>query len=175
MRGILLLFFCFAGLAAAQFTNGYVFLAPGAESVGGDTSNNYGIGGGIDRRLIGLLGVNAEIEGIIGSKGKANTSMGVASFDASVHFPSSGKAQFFVVGGYSVFFNNFTANGVNGGLGLNYELGYRKALRLEFRLQHANVPATLTTATLTTSSLIGANFYAGRIGFTFGPTGKRSR
>ena len=109
---------------------GYLFFAPGALTGSGNTQGTFHIGGGGEGFLYRGLAGGAEIGYLASWKGEG---IGVLSLDSSLHFNRRAKLSPFVTGGYSLLFRSGHANGVNFGGGVNWWIGERMGIRLEFR------------------------------------------
>jgi hypothetical protein len=135
------------GVATAQNTREYLFLAPGAESPVGShegTLHGYGAGAGGELLLGSHFGVGAEIGGMAPGKGKASETIGIFSANAYGHLRREKSFDPFVVGGYSMFFRDFTANGGNVGVGANYWFHENVGLLLEGRDHYAKIQGVPT-------------------------------
>jgi hypothetical protein len=134
-------------LAGAQNTREYVFIAPGAQSPVGSaagTSHGYGLGGGVELPLTPYFGVGAEIGGMVPGKGKASNTIGIFSANGYGHLWRDRTFDPFITGGYSLLFNNFTANGANFGVGTNYWFRENVGLLLEGRDHYAKLQGVPT-------------------------------
>ena len=123
---------CFLPAASAQRSHGYVFAGPSGISGADVASSNLNFGGGGEWRLTGGVGLGVETGAFI-PKGDASASVGVASVNGYFHFPSKGKIDPYVTGGYSLLFRSGTDNGGNFGFGVNLWLFRSLGLKLEFR------------------------------------------
>jgi hypothetical protein len=132
---ILILLPCAAG---AQYSRGYLFLAPTVDTTHSGNSASYGVGGGAERMLERGIGVGIGLSAIIPGRGKAANTVGNLSFNAYYHFRPKENLDPFVTGGYSLLFRDFTANGFNFGAGLNYWYSENHAFALELREVAAN-------------------------------------
>jgi hypothetical protein len=115
------------------FSYGYVFTGPGG--VSGNGGATLHIGGGGEGLFNNGLGIGAEI-GVLMPAVSLGGGLGVFSFNGAYHFGQarkSGTAEPFVTGGYTAFFRDGYANGVNFGAGANYWVKPAVGLRLEFR------------------------------------------
>ncbi|HSL20014.1 MAG TPA: hypothetical protein VK886_00665 [Vicinamibacterales bacterium] len=135
------------GFAAAQACSGseaspqdqpaprylpYTFVAPGGVPNAGSTLH---FGGGIEAITWKNLGAAVEF-GWIGPMTGLDYGVALFSFDGTYHFagaPQRHRLTPFVVGGYSVWFRSDYGQLLNFGVGANYWLSDRMALRLEFR------------------------------------------
>lgn len=134
-------------LASAQNTREYLFIAPGAQSpVGSEagTTHGYGLGGGVELPLTPYFGVGAEIGGMVPGKGKASNTIGIFSANGYGHLRRDRTFDPFITGGYSLLFNNFTANGANFGVGTNYWFRENVGLLLEGRDHYAKLQGVPT-------------------------------
>jgi hypothetical protein len=125
-------------VVAAQGTDasrghGYVYFAPGVTSPGGTGTMHLGAGGeGFFTRNLGLgadVGYVAPFESFTDGIGTFAPNF-VTRFRAK---SDDNKVEPFVSGGYTLFFREGTANGVNFGGGLNYWFRERLGLRFEVR------------------------------------------
>jgi hypothetical protein len=89
------------------------------------------VGAGGEALLYKGLGAGAEIGGIWALQG--SDLLAVFSADGSYHFSRGRKISPFLTGGYSLIWGDGSANMVNFGGGINWWLGERKGIRLEFR------------------------------------------
>jgi hypothetical protein len=144
------------GPAAAQYTRGYVYVAPGGISAGGNTTRSYQIGGGVERLLVHGIGAGADLSGLIPGTGRASNSVGIFSLNGYYHPLHDRKADPFVTAGYSLMFRDFTANMFNFGGGVNYWFQENLGLMVEFRDHYRHVTRSLN-----------ANYWGFRIGLTF--------
>jgi len=146
--------FIVAGLgvpARAQRSHGYFFVAPG----GTNGTATLHLGGGVEGGLGKGIGVGAEL-GALGPTRSFDDVLGVFSANGYYHFfrDDGRKADPFVTGGYTLFFRSGTANLGNLGGGVNYWLGERIGLKIEFR-DHIRTPGRGTL-----------HFYGIRFGIT---------
>ena len=112
---------------------GYVFFGPGATSGSSTTWVNFGGGG--EGFVKGGLSVGGEIAGYTPAS-RFDEGFGILSANAGYHFlkaSKSGKVVPFASGGYSLFFRNSAASGVNFGGGVDYWFKERIGLRFEVR------------------------------------------
>lgn len=126
-------FLALAGVAHAQNTRGYAYVAPGGISSGGETLRTYEVGGGVERLLDRGVGAGAELAGIVPGVGRARDAVGVASLNGFYHFLKDSRLDPFATAGYSLIFRDFTANAFNYGGGLDYWFRDDLGLRLEIR------------------------------------------
>uniref|UniRef100_Q01YU9 Outer membrane protein beta-barrel domain-containing protein n=1 Tax=Solibacter usitatus (strain Ellin6076) TaxID=234267 RepID=Q01YU9_SOLUE len=133
-----------AGISHAQYTRGYVFVAPTAQILAGKTSSAYAAGGGMERILRRGFGAGVELSGILPGTGKANQSVGLASFNGYYHPVLNSAWDPYLTAGYSCWFSDFVANGANFGSGLNYWYNDNRALMVEFRDSTAVKPGIFT-------------------------------
>ncbi len=155
---LLLFAFLCCGVANAQNTREYVFLAPGAETVlgsNGGTTHAYGAGGGAELLLGSHFGVGAEIGALAPGQGKASNTVGIFSVNSYGRLWRNKRFDPFITGGYSLLFRDFTANGVNVGVGTNYWFRENIGLLLEGRDHLAKIQEVST------------HFWEFRIGLTF--------
>ena len=110
---------------------GYVFVAPGAYVGYSETRATMHFGGGGEGLIYKGLGLGAEIGGIWAVQG--SDLLAVLSVNGSYHFSRGRKISPFLTGGYSPIWGDGSANMVNFGGGVNWWLGERKGIRLEFR------------------------------------------
>ena len=140
LGGLALVIGLTAGLAQAQTPlpqehrgQGYGFAAPVASSYGA-TGFQAGFGG--EGLVYKGLGVGGELSYL--SFSRFDNGVGVVSPNVSYHFSNvskDGKWVPFVTGGYSLYFRNSTASGVNFGGGVTYWMKERVGLRFEVRDQ----------------------------------------
>ncbi len=112
---------------------GYIFAAPGGTSGGG--GGTLHIGGGGEGVFKNGAGIGAEV-GYIAPFEFFGDGLGIFSVNGSYHFLKSSKSEKvvpFITGGYTGFFRDGYANGVNFGGGVNYWFKPRVGLRVEFR------------------------------------------
>lgn len=112
---------------------GYVFFGPGATSGSSTTWLNFGGGG--EGFVKGGFAVGGEIGGFTPAS-NFDEGFGILSANAGYHFlkaSRSGKVVPFASGGYSLFFRNAAASGVNFGGGVDYWFKERIGLRFEVR------------------------------------------
>jgi hypothetical protein len=110
----------------------YTFAAPGGVSGGGSTLH---LGGGIDAIVWKGIGVSFE-GGYLGPFPDGfDYGIGLISANGVYHFvpPRRRRLTPFVTGGYSLGFRSDYGHAVNLGVGANYWLTDRTALRVEFR------------------------------------------
>ncbi len=110
---------------------GYLFLAPGAYVGYSETVSTMHFGGGGEAFLYKGLAAGAEIGGVWALRG--SDLLAVFSADGSYHFSRHGKVSPFLTCGYSRIWGDGSANMINFGGGINWWLGERKGIRLEFR------------------------------------------
>jgi hypothetical protein len=119
---------------AQSHSHGYLFLAPGVASGGGD-SNAVVVGGaGGEGVFPGGLGLDAELGGLK-IRGGPDSGFGLASIGGSFHIPRlSSAVDPFIAAGYSALFDigNATSFAHVGG-GVNWWLAPRVGVKLEFR------------------------------------------
>jgi hypothetical protein len=122
------------GVAAAQHSNGYVFIAPGAVTGGGESMSTLHFGGGGEAILGKGIGFAAEI-GAIGPTRALGESIGAASLNGSFHFMrrKDRRVDPYVTAGYTLIFRSGTENLFNVGGGLNYWFANRLGLKVELR------------------------------------------
>jgi hypothetical protein len=140
-----LMFLCLSAWASAQAPaaqnapgtpdmhhgQGYLFLAPGAYVGYSETIATMHFGGGGEAFLYRGLAAGVEVGGIWALRG--SDLLAVFSADGSYHFSRSRKLSPFLACGYSRIWGDGSANMVNFGGGINWWLGERKGIRLEFR------------------------------------------
>ncbi len=162
--GILgLLFLASAGNCAAQVRgddyhgHGYIYVAPGGFTAGGNTLGAIGLGAGAEAMLYKGLAVGADV-GWQGPRRDFRNCVGLASFNGAYHFVSSQQERKFVpfvTAGYTRSFGNQSgANLVNYGAGFQYWFKEKWAFRVEGR-DHIN-----------TSGPVG-HIWEARIGIVF--------
>ena len=132
---ILVLFEVFAGAARAQYSNGYVFFAPGGVTCCGQTTTTLSLGVGGEVILGKGVGVGLEGGTIALRQAIERSALGVVSPNGYYHFVHGKdlKADPFVTGGYTLMFRQGHANLYNFGGGLNYWFHHRLGARLEIR------------------------------------------
>ncbi|MEO8658528.1 MAG: hypothetical protein ABI693_08665 [Bryobacteraceae bacterium] len=131
---LFLMIFALASVAAAQSSNGYVFVAPGGVSCCGHTQSTVHAGGGGEAILWKGLGAGAEVGGM-GPTQYLSESFGVFSANGYYHLlrGKHRKLDPFVTGGYTLFFREGAASLGNFGAGVNYWFSKHVGLRTEFR------------------------------------------
>lgn len=120
---------------------GYGFVAPLVSNYG-DTGVQAGFGG--EGLVYKGLGVGGEVSYL--KLGGYTYGLGAVSPNASYHFrglTKDGKWVPFVTGGYSLYFRNGVAHGLNFGGGVNYWFKERVGLRVEVRDQVLPFDGTL--------------------------------
>jgi hypothetical protein len=140
-----------AGAIMAQ-SHGYVFVAPGAASVGGTNAALIHLGFGGEAELPMGVGAGAEL----GFLGRTSLDvLGTASLNGYYHFHRDGSWKPFATAGYSNFFT-FTGhnNLANIGGGLNYWYKDHLGIKIEVR-DHFS------------SGTNSANYLEFRFGFNF--------
>ena len=110
---------------------GYIFGAPGAYHGYSETRATMHVGGGGDVLLYKGLGAGADIGGVWALSG--SDLLTLLSVNGSYHFSRDRRISPFLTGGYSGIWGDGSANLVNFGGGVNWWLGKRKGIRLEFR------------------------------------------
>ncbi|MDX2149696.1 MAG: hypothetical protein SFV54_03105 [Bryobacteraceae bacterium] len=120
----------------AQYSHGYVFVAPGGSSFStrsfGDTDATLHLGGGGEWVSRIGLGAGAELGYLAGTNSLGN-GFGTASLTGSYHFLRRGKWDPFAAAGYTLGFRSGTLNMFHFGGGTNYWFSRRAGLKLEFR------------------------------------------
>ena len=120
---------------------GYAFAAPLVSNYG-DSGWQTGFGG--EGLVYKGLGVGGEVSYL--KLGGYTYGLGAVSPNASYHFrglTKDGKLVPFVTGGYSLYFRNGVAHGLNFGGGVNYWFKERVGLRVEVRDQVLPFDGTL--------------------------------
>lgn len=127
----------FAGALPAQFSNGYVFFAPGGLTCCGHTAMTLQFGVGGEGILAKGIGVGAEVGAVGARQDFGDSVVGVFSPNGYYHFVHGKDIKFdpFVTGGYTLIFRSGHANLFNFGGGLNYWFGSKLGLRFEVRDQ----------------------------------------
>ena len=135
-----------AGNCAAQVRgdnyrgHGYVYVAPGGLTAGGNTAKAIGLGAGGEAILYKGLAAGADL-GWQGPTQSFRNGFGLASFNGAYHFVSSQHERRFVpfvTAGYTRSFGNQSgANLANYGAGFQYWFKERWAFRVEGR-DHIN-------------------------------------
>ena len=131
---------------------GYLFVAPGGDGNDGTLH----LGGGGEGIFKNGASVGAEL-GYLGPMERLDNGLGVFSVNGGYHFKAasrSGKTVPFLTVGYTGFFRNGYANGINYGGGVNYWFNERVGLRIDFR-DHVFLESNAT------------HFLNARIGLTF--------
>ena len=114
---------------------GYGFVGFGAAVGEGDSTATYHLGGGGEVVFRDAIGIGAEI-GYLNSFEEDSEGVGVLSINGAYHFgraSASGKVRPFITGGYTLGFNDGTANLFNVGGGVDFWLKPKVGLRAEFR------------------------------------------
>lgn len=120
--------------ARAQRSHGYLFLAPGGQSSGGQTAMTLHLGAGGEAVLFKGIGVGAELGALGPREDFASNVLGVASVNGYYHFlHGRPKADPFVTAGYTVMFRSGSINLFNFGGGINYWFVPRLGLKVELR------------------------------------------
>jgi hypothetical protein len=134
MKRLAVLLIVISALAAAQSSNGYLFVAPGGVTCCGHTESTIHFGGGVDAILAKGLGLNLEI-GALGPRQNFSSAVGLFSAGGAYYFRHGKdlKLEPFVNGGYSLMFRSGHANLCYFGGGANYWLARRVGLRFELR------------------------------------------
>lgn len=130
---LFVMMFGLAALAAAQNSNGYVYVSPGGVSCCGHTTTTLHLGGG--EGIIGKgFGVGAEIGALAPTEG-LSSAIGTFSANGYYHFihAKDSKLDPFVTGGYTLLSRDGTANLGNFGGGVNYWFSRHVGARVEFR------------------------------------------
>jgi hypothetical protein len=156
MSWILTLSLLSASPVFAQYTNGYLFIAPGGSTSVGSTQRIFHLGGGAERLLDRGIGVGAEIGAVFPGQGPIDGTAGLFSINGYYHFRSEQTLSPFVTGGYSVIFQDFTESFGNYGGGIKYWYRDDKGLLLEGRDHVGRLR----------SGFIG-HIWEVRVGFTF--------
>ena len=132
----------FAGVSQAQElslkrTMGFLFIAPGGVTGGRDFGATVHVGGGVDVRIYKGLTVEADL-GIVGGGDK----LGIFSSGVSYRFLNATQNRRLVpylTAGYTGALTTIESGGgenwFNFGGGVDYWIGQRKGVRLEFRDQ----------------------------------------
>jgi hypothetical protein len=141
---ILVSFLFLAGMAWAQNTRGYLFVAPGGISAAGTTERAYEIGGGVERLIDRGIGAGAELEGVVPGVGRAANAVGLFSLNGYYHFLRDRRLDPFATSGYSLLFRDYTANLFNYGAGVNYWFQDNLALQVGIR-DHVGSNGGITT------------------------------
>jgi hypothetical protein len=113
--------------------NAWVYAFGGVGGVSDGDSAFLHAGGGGEALLIGGFGIGGEL-GYFAPFSEPGDGVGLLSVDPAYHFGRSNKLVPFIAGGYSLAFRGgVTSSGGNFGGGVQYWLGERAALRVEFR------------------------------------------
>jgi hypothetical protein len=151
----LVLALAWCGVASAQDTREYLFFAPGAVT-GSDTVHAYGAGAGGELLLGSHFGVGPELAAFVPGEGKvSNGVVGIFSTNGYFHIGRDKRFDPFATVGYSLVFRDFTTNGGNFGVGMNYWFHQNLGLLVEGRDHVAPVRGTTT------------HYWEIRIGLTF--------
>lgn len=110
---------------------GYAFVAPGVYVGFSESVATMHVGGGGEGLVYKGLGLGAEVGALWATRG--SDLLGMVSVDGSYHSSRGRKVSPFLTGGYSLIGGNGRRNLVNFGGGLNWWLGARRGIRLEFR------------------------------------------
>jgi hypothetical protein len=109
------------------------------------------MGGGVERVLVGDVGIGAELGYLALGSGLGN-GLGMLAVGPTAHFTRSARASPFVTGGASAIFNGWGgAAGGHAGGGVQWWPGRRAALRAEYR-------ALLLSRHVTHSVRVGIGF-----------------
>jgi hypothetical protein len=123
--------------ASVDYLREYAFIAPTSDTASTGTRSAYAVGGGVEQLLGQLLkfpvGAGADLKALIPGSGKANNTVGIASFNPYIHRWLTPKWDVYVAPGYSLIFRDFTANGWNVGGGFNYWFRENTGLTWEVR------------------------------------------
>lgn len=122
------------GAVWAQHSHGYLFVAPGGASGGGNTQATFHLGAGGEWLFGKGIGAGAELGALGPTSSFATDVLGVLSVNGYYHFLHSG-ARFdpFATGGYTLLFRSGHANLGNFGAGMNYWFIPRIGFKTEFR------------------------------------------
>ncbi len=136
IRKVTILLAVMSAAAAAQSSNGYLFVAPGGVTSGGYTSMTIQAGAGADIHLVKGLGLNLEL-GAVGPRDDFSAVVGMFSPGATWYFRRGKelKLEPFVNGGYTLMFREGHANLFYFGGGATYWPVRHAGLRFEFRDQ----------------------------------------
>jgi hypothetical protein len=133
LSALLLLAFLPAVLPAQQ-SHGYLFIAPGGASGGGNTQATMHMGAGGEWIPGKGIGAGGEIGALGPTSGFAENVLGVVSLNGYYHFlHETRRVDPFVTGGYSLLFRSGHANTGNFGVGVNYWFVPKIGAKLEFR------------------------------------------
>jgi hypothetical protein len=93
----------------------------------------FTMGGGVERMLVGDVGIGAEL-GYLALVSGLGDGLGMLSVGPTAHFARTARTSPFVTGGASALFNEWggTVGGHVGG-GVQWWIGRRSALRAEYR------------------------------------------
>ena len=121
IRKVTIVLAVMSAAAAAQSSNGYLFVAPGGVTSGGYTSMTIQAGAGADIHLVKGLGLNLEL-GAVGPRDDFSAVVGMFSPGATWYFRRGKelKLEPFVNGGYTLMFREGHANLFYFGGGANY-------------------------------------------------------
>jgi hypothetical protein len=130
---IAILLLAAATAGAAQSSSGYVFFAPGGQTMFGSTMTMLNAGGGVDAHITHGLGANVELSALWPADYPSGV-VGLVSAGPTYRIPlRHERIEPFVAGGYSLMFRGGHANlGYLGG-GVNYWAWKKVGFRLEFR------------------------------------------
>jgi hypothetical protein len=133
---ILVLMVSLGAVAAAQTSNGYVYVAPGGLTSYGHTAATLQFGFGGEGVIGKGIGAGAEI-GAVGPTSSLADSLGVLSVNGYYHGIHGKDIRLdpFFTGGYTLMFRAGTMNLGNFGGGSNYWFSRHFGVRAEFRDQ----------------------------------------
>ncbi|MGD0015092.1 MAG: hypothetical protein ABSD56_11825, partial [Bryobacteraceae bacterium] len=86
MKRFVVLLIVISAVAAAQSSNGYVFVAPGGVTCCGHTESTIHLGAGVDAILVKGLGVNLEIGALGPRQNFGASALGVFSPGGAYYF-----------------------------------------------------------------------------------------
>jgi hypothetical protein len=135
LRGYVFLAPTFTSGPSQSTSTGYGILPPSTTLVSVAPGNNSYAGGGGGEWVFGkYFGAGVDLTAILPGQGKVlSGTLGVVSPDAYWHLLSTRKSDLFFVGGYSLLVRDYTANGLNTGVGWNYWFHENFGLSIEAR------------------------------------------
>jgi len=136
-----ILFLALAAAAAAQQSNAYLFVAPGAAIGGSSDVSTLHVGVGADIMIARVFGANVEI-GALGPSRDLSAVRGVFSPGATYYFRHGNELRFepFVAGGYSLMFRGGNDSLAYFGGGVNCWFARTTGVRLELRDHYLPAP-----------------------------------
>lgn len=135
----------FAIAASAQWTNGYVFVAPGGVTGSAKTQATLQVGAGVEVALPKGFGAGAEVGALSQIRSWGDSTVGVFAPTGYYHFlrRKDRRLDPFVDGGYTLFFRDGHANLFHFGGGANLWAARHLGARIELRDQVDTTYGTL--------------------------------